>query len=142
MGPNLLQNFPTFICVSLLKFLYFFMWGYGMTFMRVKTNIAKVVNQNMPWSFSPVDSEVQQIWIKNNLQIKKLHVICLVPPQIFCCKCPYPYLREKSNFHPRTIAKVWFLTFNYETRQHRSSNCQNRANLAFGVVLYFLKKFK
>ena len=61
MGPNLLQNFPTFIFVSLLKFLYFFMWGYGMTFMRVKTNIAKVVNQNMPSSFSPVDSEVQQI---------------------------------------------------------------------------------
>jgi len=53
-------------------------------------------------------------------------------------------IREKFNFHPQTIAKVWFSTFNYETGQHRPSNCQNRANLALGVVLkvvlHFLKK--
>ena len=42
--------------------------------------------------------------------------------------------REKSSLHPLTIAKVWFLTFNYETGQYRPSNCQNRANLAPGVV--------
>jgi len=35
-----------------------------------------------------------------------------------------------SKFHPRTIAKAWFSTFNYETGQHRPSNCQNWANLA------------
>ena len=50
---------------------------------------------------------------------------------------------KKSNFHSRTIAKVSFSTFNFETGQHRPSNCQNRANLALGVVLkvvlHFLK---
>ena len=42
---------------------------------------------------------------------------------------------KKSGLHPPTIAKVWFLTFNYETGQHRPSNFRNRANLALGVVL-------
>ena len=59
---------------------------------------------------------------------------------------------DKGNFK----GKIRFTPFNYrknpifnlqlETGQHRSSNCQNRANLALGVVLkgvlYFLKKFK
>ena len=56
---------------------------------------------------------------------------------------PTPEKKEKSNFHSRTIAKVWFSTFNYEIRQHRPFNYQNRTNLALGVVLkvvlYFLK---
>ena len=53
----------------------------------------------------------------------------------------YTLRREKSNFHPRTIAKVWFSTFNYETGQHRPFNCQDRANLAFGVVLKVVLHF-
>jgi len=44
-------------------------------------------------------------------------------------------LWEKFGLHPPTIAKVRFSTFYYETGQHRSSICQNRANLAPGVVL-------
>ena len=44
-------------------------------------------------------------------------------------------IREKSGLHSPTIVKVRFSTFNYETGQHRPSNCQNRANLAPRVVL-------
>ena len=47
----------------------------------------------------------------------------------------YFYKEKKSGLHSPTIAKVRFSTFNYETRQHRPYNCQNRANLATGVVL-------
>ena len=53
----------------------------------------------------------------------------------------YTLRREKSNFYPRTIAEVWFSTFNYETGQHRPFNCQDRANLAFGVVLKVVLHF-
>jgi len=42
------------------------------------------------------------------------------------------------------ISSYFFSTFNYETGQHRPSNCQNRTNLALGevlkVILHFLKK--
>ena len=41
---------------------------------------------------------------------------------------------EKSNFHPRTIAKVWFSTFNYEIGQHSPFNYQNQANQTFAIV--------
>ena len=43
------------------------------------------------------------------------------------------FSREKFGLHPPTIAKVWFSIFNYETGQHRSSNCQNQSNLAPGL---------
>ena len=52
-------------------------------------------------------------------------------------------IREKSGLHPPTIAKVRFSTLNYETGQYSPSNCQNRTNLALGmvlkVVLHFIK---
>ena len=90
------------------------------------------VSAGFPWSLNPASKSLQMQELFHSTNPTATHGVLAF------------LLREKSNFYSRTIAKVWFSTFNYETGQHRPSNCQNQANLALGVVLkvilHFLKK--